>query len=309
MSNPELVSVLMPAFKPEFFKEALLSVVNQTHDNLEILIGDNSGRTELREIIEEVDDPRIIHIPAHQVTHRSPRINHMLLWWRAKGRYVRYVYDDDIIYPRSTEVLLDQIKRAPGCVMSWHQREIIDKDGNTFLKLDYIGELEEIFLDRALLLDNLIKRQNFIGEPSFILLDKSIFRHFDFQSYEGVEIVFHWDVALYLEAAKYGLLTGNRQFLGCFRKHPEQMSSTLKDMFVPLEWELILRNENNRGNLSQEGFEHMVATVLYDYQLRRQSFPILGKFREDLISDLKENRLFESTQRFVSSFNELAQSQ
>lgn len=306
MSNTDLVSVLMPAFKPEFLKEALLSVVNQTHENMEILVGDNSGRGSVRIIIEEINDPRITYIPTYQVTNQSPKLNHMILWWRAKGRYTRFVYDDDIIQPRSSEVLLDQIKKVPGCALAWHQREIINETGSVIAKLDFIGQLENVFLNRSLLLDNLIKHQNFIGEPSFVLFDRTVFKNFNFSNYAGVDMVFHWDVPIYLEAAKHGLLAGNGQFLGYFRKHSNQMSSMLNEMFVPLEWELILRNEHNEKNLSQENFDRMLATVLYTYETRQGSFPVLGEFREKLIEDLQKNRLFESTQIFIDFYNTLA---
>jgi glycosyltransferase involved in cell wall biosynthesis len=306
MTDSDLVSVLIPAFKPEFFKTALLSVLNQTHQNIEILIGDDSGHLGIREIIEEINDPRVIYIPSYQVTHQNPRLNHMILWYRARGKYVRFVYDDDIIYPRSTEVLLDQIKKIPGCVMSWHQRELIDKEGKVFLKLDFLGQLQEVYMDRALLLDNLIKHQNFIGEPSFVLLDKTMFNNFIFKTYAGVEVVFHWDVAMFLEASRYGLLAGNYQCLGSFRKHAVQMSSTLKGMFVPLEWELILRNEYKDKSLSQENFNFMLATTLYNYKLLQNEFPILMEFHKNLIDDFEKNRIVETLPRFINSFNKLA---
>src|SRR5262249_36893947 len=59
MMHSDLVSVLMPAFKPEFLREAMGSVLRQTHAELELLIGDNSGDPAIRAIIADFGDPRV----------------------------------------------------------------------------------------------------------------------------------------------------------------------------------------------------------------------------------------------------------
>ncbi|RUT63328.1 hypothetical protein C1149_16050 [Clostridium botulinum] len=49
-----LVSVLIPTYnRPEYFKEALESVINQTYRNIEIIIGDDSTNDETENLIKE----------------------------------------------------------------------------------------------------------------------------------------------------------------------------------------------------------------------------------------------------------------
>jgi hypothetical protein len=235
MAHEDLVSVLMPAFKPEHFEAALRSVVGQTHAHLEVLVGDNSGHADIQRIIDAVGDPRVTRIPNHAVSNKSPRLNHMILWLRAKGRYARFVYDDDLVYERSTEVLLQQLKTVPRCVLAWHQRDVIDEHGALRWRHGVLPEDGSAVLDRRLLLDNMSKFLNFVGEPSFTMFDREAIAHFDFNRYARFDMAFLWDIAMYLGIAENGLAAGVGEFLGGFRLHGGQVSSAA-NVFGAVEW-------------------------------------------------------------------------
>lgn len=309
MNNDDaLVSVLMPAYKPDHFKEALLSVVNQTHARLEILVGDNNGDGSIRAIVDEVADPRVVYVPTHAVTNGSPRINHMVLWWRARGRHARYVYDDDVIFPRSTEVLLGLLARVPRCALAWHQRVTMDGEGQI---LSCKGVLpagtDAVVLDRPLLLQNLAQYFNFMGEPCFVMFDREVVRHFDFARHAGTDLVFLWDVAVYLEASRYGLCAGSPEFLGGFRQHGAQFSSLLSPNFVYgcIEWELVFRQECVQGQLSDELAAAVLLRVAGLYETYKQRVPVLEQFQQRLLGDIQARRIAASTPRFMSDYQAL----
>lgn len=309
MNNDDaLVSVLMPAYKPDHFKEALLSVVNQTHARLEILVGDNNGDGSIRAIVDEVADPRVVYVPTHAVTNGSPRINHMVLWWRARGRHARYVYDDDVIFPRSTEVLLGLLARVPGCAMAWHQRVIMDGEGRVLAGKGALpAGSDAAVLNRPLLLQNLAQHFNFIGEPCFVMFDREVVRHFDFARHAGTDLVFLWDVAVYLEASRYGLCAGSPEFLGGFRQHGAQFSSLQSPNFVYgcIEWELVFRQECVQGQLADELAAAVLLRVACLYETYKQRVPVLEQFQQRLLGDIQARRIAASTPRFMADYHAL----
>jgi hypothetical protein len=309
MNNDDsLVSVLMPAYKPDYFKEALASVVNQTHTNLEILVGDNNGDGRIRAIVEEVADPRVVFVPTHAVTNGSARINHMVLWWRARGRYVRYVYDDDVVFAPSTEVLLGLLRQVQHCAFAWHQRVTMDEHSVVTScqgVLPYGGEVA--VLDRALLLQNVAKHFNFIGEPCFVMFDRERVRHFDFACHAGIDLMFLCDVAMYLEASRWGVCAGSPEFLGGFRQHGGQFSSMQSPNFVYgcIEWELVFRQACVEGQLSPEAAGMALYRVASLYEANRNRLPTLAGFQQQLLGDIASQRIAASTPRFMADYRAL----
>jgi glycosyltransferase involved in cell wall biosynthesis len=300
----DLVSILMPAFKPAHFREALASVLAQEHAELEVLVGDNSGDPELQRIIDEFGDPRVTRIPNHAVTARSPRLNHMILWLRAKGRYVRFVYDDDIVFPRSTTVLLEQLKTVPRCVLAWHQREVIDEHGRLRWRHGVVPEDRTVVVDRALLLDNMARFLNFVGEPSFTMFDRFRVEHFDFNRYARFDMAFLWDIAMYLSILKNGLASGSGEFLGGFRVHEGQVSSAA-NKFGAVEWELVFRQELCDGHVDDAQFALVLPKILGLYQASKGELPVLEGFQARLAHDAQAGRLRDTLPQFRDEYRRL----
>lgn len=302
-----LVSILMPAYKPRFFKEALDSVVRQTHERLEILVGDNAGTGEIEAIVREVGDPRVVCVPTHHVTGGSPRINHLVLWWRASSPYVRFVYDDDVIYPRSTAALLDALQGVPGASLAWHQRHLIDESSHVRGANGLLGDTPRVVLDRPLLVSHVGRHFNFVGEPSFVLFDRRVAKSFDFSHYEERDLVFLWDIAMYLEAARHGPVVGRHEFLGAFRQHGGQISGAAHRDFIfgCIEWELVLRSECGRATLSAEDVETMAARILALYEAFKASVPRLEAFQARLFADLRAGRIGSGAAAFRAEYDAL----
>ena len=304
MPSTDLISVLMPAFKERHFRQALRSVLDQDHANLEVLVGDNSKQDHIRRIVDEAADPRVTYIPSHHVTDASPKLNHVLLWHRAHGRYVRFVYDDDLVAPRSTSVLLDLLQSQPGCALSWHQRELIDENDKVTSRYGPLAEGRRALMDRSLLLDNMAKFLNFVGEPSFVMIDRAAAPDFNFNRYDRYDTAFLWDIAMYLSTAEHGLAHGCGDFLGSFRVHSGQVSNRA-NVFGAVEWELVFRKEFCSGRLSIDQFHTVLPKLLGLYQATKNALPVLHDFQARLLDDAKAGRLRESTPEFLSRYEPL----
>ena len=97
-----LVSILIPAYnQPKFFQEALESAINQTYQNIEILIGDDSTNDEVKEVAAPYLE-KYSNIKYYQNDGSRPRggkHNMHFLLNICNGDYIAYLLHDDLFYP------------------------------------------------------------------------------------------------------------------------------------------------------------------------------------------------------------------
>ena len=110
----ELVSIIMPSYKRhrEIVSRAIDSLINQTYENIEIiLVDDNAGtelveyRNELETIIKENADKRIKYIQNERNLGGAGARNEGIKM--AKGEYITFLDDDDIYLPEKIEKQLE----------------------------------------------------------------------------------------------------------------------------------------------------------------------------------------------------------
>ena len=59
MRSDQLVSVAIPAYKSEYLSEAIVSVLNQTYSNLELIIVNDKSPEDIYNIVSKFSDKRI----------------------------------------------------------------------------------------------------------------------------------------------------------------------------------------------------------------------------------------------------------
>ena len=94
--NTPLVTIAIPAYKVDFIKEAISSVLNQTYSNIELVVVDDSSSEEIGEIVRECKDSRIRYYKNESnigATDPSKNWNKCLEY--AKGDYFALLCDDD----------------------------------------------------------------------------------------------------------------------------------------------------------------------------------------------------------------------
>lgn len=95
MNQQPLISVLMPAYNSELYiAEAIESILNQSYQNIELIIFDDGSSDNTRQVIQSFDDPRIVKVLSDQnygvVRARNEMID------RASGQYIALMDADDI---------------------------------------------------------------------------------------------------------------------------------------------------------------------------------------------------------------------
>ncbi|MBC3362529.1 glycosyltransferase [Pseudomonas sp. SWRI154] len=99
-----LVSIVIPAYNPRFFDQALLSALAQTYENIEIIVCDDSPDDEIRHIVESFTQP------AHPVHYlKNPQRlglqgNLLRCVEEARGEFIKVLCDDDRLFAPSIAI-------------------------------------------------------------------------------------------------------------------------------------------------------------------------------------------------------------
>lgn len=300
------VSILIPAHRTEFVAEAISCALAQTFQDIEILIGDNTSNGALERIVRQFESPKLKYFH-HGFDNGGD--NARALWAKASGKYVKWLFYDDVLTPTSVEKLVQAMHAYPQSLMAFHERAWIDAAGTVvhtpprLLNDGQMGLMDRSFLVRSMIAN----MHNFIGEPSFILLDKSRIDFAELSIYKGHTPEFLGDVCTYLAIAARGPIAVVGGYLGGFRKHGAQESATESPIFTMgmLEWEVFLRGEAADGGLSAKEILAAKQRLEQVYASFAPRFPELGAFIESLaeLADEPVHTLYESP-RFQANLSQ-----
>jgi len=114
MQNQPLVSVLMTAYNREkYIEESIESVIASTYQNWKLIIVDDCSTDKTFEIAKtyETKDNRIKVYQNDKNLGDYPNRKKAASY--AKGKYIKYLDSDDIIYPHGLEVMVDSMEKFP----------------------------------------------------------------------------------------------------------------------------------------------------------------------------------------------------
>ncbi|MFM7406065.1 MAG: glycosyltransferase family 2 protein [Cuspidothrix sp.] len=122
-----LVSIIIPTYnRIGYLKEAITSAIEQTYQNIEIIVCDNCSSENPQSLIESFNDPRIKF-------HRHPENIGMLAnqfhgFKIATGKYVASLHDDDLWNEDFLAKLVPHLEENPYLVLAFCDQYIIDSD-------------------------------------------------------------------------------------------------------------------------------------------------------------------------------------
>jgi glycosyltransferase involved in cell wall biosynthesis len=106
------VTVLLSTYnRPDYLREAIRSVVNQSLIDWELLVM-NDGGVDVREGVRAFQDGRIRYF--HDPVNRGLAVRLNFGLREAHGEYIAYLGDDDLYYPNHLEVLSKALDENPG---------------------------------------------------------------------------------------------------------------------------------------------------------------------------------------------------
>ncbi|WP_068320446.1 glycosyltransferase family 2 protein [Polynucleobacter yangtzensis] len=217
MNQQPLISVLMPAYNSELYiAEAIESILNQSYQNIELIIFDDGSSDNTRQVIQSFDDPRIVKILSDQnygvVRARNDMID------RASGQYIALMDADDIADRTRLEKQLRSLE-AGECDLCGSAQWVLDEASGK------IKKSKDKFTDadlRSLL-------SVYCGLCNSAMMGKAeIFKRFKYDTtILTSEDYYLWVV---MAAAGYRFLNLKERLI-TYRRYPAQTSSVHLDKF------------------------------------------------------------------------------
>jgi len=217
MTTKPLISVLMPAYNSELYiAEAINSILNQSYQNIELIIFDDGSTDNTRQVIQGFDDPRIVKMLSDQnygvVRARNDMID------RASGQYIALMDADDIADPTRLEKQLRSLELGE-CDLCGSAQWVLDEASGKLKKS------KDKFTDsdlRALL-------SVYCGLCNSAMMGKAeIFKRFKYDT----SILTSEDYYLWVQMAAAGYRFLNlKERLITYRRYPAQTSSVHLDKF------------------------------------------------------------------------------
>lgn len=166
---PPLVSVVIPTFnRARLLPDAVRSVLEQSHENLELIVVDDGSTDDTTDVLAGFDDGRLQCIRIERSGSPSRARNVGLA--RAKGRYVAFLDSDDVWLPIKLERQLAALRSNPGYRWSYTLFDHIDEAGVPMAPLQGgVGNPRSGWiLESMVTQDALVMVQSVVAESSLV---------------------------------------------------------------------------------------------------------------------------------------------
>jgi glycosyltransferase involved in cell wall biosynthesis len=134
MGELPLVSIVVPTFnRPEYLGAAIQSALDQTYDNVEVLVCDDASGPETTALVESFSDTRIRHLrsPTNQGVLRNTQQGYRA----ARGVYTATLHDDDAWGPDLLSTLVPELERDPELIVAFSDHYVMTSEGEVDMQL------------------------------------------------------------------------------------------------------------------------------------------------------------------------------
>lgn len=233
MSQGPLVSILTPAYKPDYFQAALDSALTQTYPNIEIIVCDDSHCSRIEDICRaaQAKGARLHYERNGERLGEIENLNRCLSL--ASGEYVKFLYDDDLLMPDCVETFARVLSDQPQVALISSRRRMIDESGsllpdNVLSRFPFEVDVRLAGVDVVSLLGDFTV--NFIGEPSSVMCRRAALQALPGGLFclGGRQIEWVGDLAMYVGLLQQGDLALLGRPLSRFRISAQQYSAAAR---------------------------------------------------------------------------------
>lgn len=234
-----LVSICVPTYNGELFlKEALESIEAQTYDHCEVIVSDDASLDHTLDIVRTfaADSKYEYRIFDHEPAGIGSNWNHCIK--QAEGKYIKFLFQDDVLYPECVSELVKPMEADSDLGMVFCRRDLLISQEPTAATVLYCYMNEaptkrwEHLLSTAIEGKELLKLrgllyapQNKVGEPTSVMLRRSVFDHvgfFDADLKQTLDYEYWYRVFVHYKVCFIPLS------LNSFRVHKEQATQQNK---------------------------------------------------------------------------------
>jgi glycosyltransferase involved in cell wall biosynthesis len=280
MSSP-LVSIVIPTYKPTFLEQAIESALAQTYASIEIMVSDQCPTDDVEKIIKRYPQIHYRRNPVHGVYSNFRNCIRM-----AHGEYVKFLLDDDLLWPRCVEAMVQEFQEHENTtlVCGWYQ--LIDESGKEIGLRGLKSDHRVVSTLGGSGPHMLVSTRNPIGPlTSSMFLRKSLplglgpwfFTTLAPDQYFGL-----MDMAIILDLAFQGRVVLLPERLSAMRMHSEQLSSPEKNprlVYSVKSWLPLVEDAYAFGLLSEKQHLEALKNVLAQFHRFLRMFPTL---KEDI---------------------------
>src|SRR5690554_3538203 len=139
-------SICIPAYKSKYLKDCIQSILDQTLDNLELIILNDCSPEPVEEIVSQFEDSRISYV---KNSTNVGSLNLVDNWNKclslANGEYIMIMGDDDLLESDYLEEFFKLIEAYPDLEVYHCRSKIIDDDGGTVMLTPSSPSYERVY--------------------------------------------------------------------------------------------------------------------------------------------------------------------
>ncbi len=168
------VSILIPAYNPAYFEQALRSALAQTFPSIEIIVCDDSPAADIHAVVRRYPDARVRY--ERNETNLGFAGNFTRCFTLARGEYIKFLNDDDVLHPDGVRRMVTAFTEHPGVTLVTSKRRMINDRHEPLKDVFATAPLAnvECRMKGAALGDHALRHSvNFIGEPTTALFRKA----------------------------------------------------------------------------------------------------------------------------------------
>lgn len=186
-----LVSICIPTYNGEAYLQAALdSITKQSFKNFEVIISDDQSTDNTLYIIARFKENMDFSVRVYNHKPQGIGANWNNCLKHANGEYIKFLFQDDILYPNCIEKMVAVLKTTKDIILVASKRDfIIESNLNQELEewINKYSDLQSEFKhasSRTLILDKKIFNSktflksplNKIGEPSVVMFRKDVLK-------------------------------------------------------------------------------------------------------------------------------------
>jgi len=139
--NSPKVSVVIPTYnRPHLIRRAIQSVLNQTYQNFEIIVVDDSPNDETEKVVKSFNDKRIKYIHNKKKSNLPKARNQGVRESDPNSKYIAFLDDDDEWLPQFLEKTVEKLESHPELIGVCPDHLVVHEDGTVLKKTRAIRE-------------------------------------------------------------------------------------------------------------------------------------------------------------------------
>lgn len=262
-NKPPLVSIVIPSYKAAYFEQALKSAIGQTYSNIEIIVSDNCPTEAIRDICAKYEGVKYYRSDVYRTDNVIGAL------FRANGKYVKPLFDDDLLHPFCVERMVNEMEKDGNIELVFSASSVIDADNRRKKVRKPFGK-DTVILHHEFVRRMVLGFDNFVGEYSSVLFRGATLGRI------GKEDILKWqgvlmdkgltDVVFFLNITQHGLCSYLDEELSYFRLDHRTMSNSNPSVnpdfaYAASDWLNILRLAEKPGYVSFADVKRAMGAV------------------------------------------------